>query len=231
MRTLSPVLLWLLVAGPAGARLGETTNQIYARYGNPLGQDSYLGLPAEAFTFKEYNVVVVFKDGKSCLEALKPKQESDRIEPDVAEGLATRVGNCAKWSRQETINPPGVEFKGTNGMVAMLTRGPQPPDSLIICTSEAVERMREATRKESEAKTGAAQPVKPGDPDPSTNALRLQQQQAINGLPAAQCALGKRYLVGDGVPADLQLARYWLEKAAAKGDPEAKAALRKMDGK
>jgi TPR repeat protein len=33
------------------------------------------------------------------------------------------------------------------------------------------------------------------------------------------------------VPADPHLARYWLEKAAAKGDAEAKAALRKLDAK
>lgn len=58
--------------------------------------------------------------------------------------------------------------------------------------------------------------------------LKWHQEQAEKGMPFAQCSLGKRYLAGDGVPKDLTLARQWFEKAAAQGDPEAKAALAKL---
>jgi hypothetical protein len=58
--------------------------------------------------------------------------------------------------------------------------------------------------------------------------VKWQMDQAEKGYPSAQCSLGLRYLKGDGVPKDEKLGREWLEKAAAQGDGEAKAALAKL---
>jgi TPR repeat protein len=214
MKALPAIGLLAFGAATAWARFGEATNEIQARYGAPVGQDSFLGLPAKSYNFSEYNVLVVFKEGKSFIEALKPLQDGRRIEPDEAEALATRIAGCGTWTRRTTVDPPGFEFKGTNGAAAMLRRGSMPPDSLVVYSAEAVEKMRK--------------PVSQGD---TANELRLQRQQAINGISAAQCALGKRYLTGDGLAKDEPLARFWLEKAAAKGSVEAREALKKLDGK
>ena len=55
-----------------------------------------------------------------------------------------------------------------------------------------------------------------------------QLEKASNGFASAQCSIGLRYLNGKGVATDEALARYWLEKAAAQDNMEAKAALSKM---
>jgi TPR repeat protein len=216
MKTWPIILLLALGAANATARLGETTNEIHVRYGEPLGQNSFLGLPAEFYNFRQYRVQVVFKDGRSFIEALKPLQDGDRIELKDAEALAGKIANCDQWSKSETASPAGYELKGANGAVALLRRGLKDPDSLVVCSGEAAGRMRVSSQQEPEA---------------ITNALRLQRQQAINGISSAQCALGKRYLTGDGVPKDAESARYWLQKAAAKGDAEARAALKKLEEK
>ncbi len=214
MKALPAICLLGLGAVTALARLGETTNEVQARYGAPVGQDSFLGLPANSYNFSAFNVLVVFKEGKSFIEALKPLNESDRLETDQAEALASRIAGCGAWTRRETVEPPGFEFKGTNGTAATLRRGPRPPDSLVVYSADAVEKMR-----------------KPAPAGNAAEELRLQRQRAINGELAAQCALGKRYLAGDGLGKDEQMARFWLEKAASKGNAEAREALKKLDGK
>jgi TPR repeat protein len=214
MRAL-PVIGWLVFGTvTALARLGETTNEIQVRYGAPAGQDTFLGLPARSYTFNGFNVLVVFNEGKSFIEALKPLEDGRRLEADEAEVMASRIAGCETWTRKNTPDPPGVEFKGTNGAAAMLRRGPQPPDSLVIYSAEAVEKMRKPASQEDEAAK-----------------LKLQRQEAINGIPASQCALGKRYLAGQGVDKDESLGRFWLEKAAARGNAEAKDVLKKLNAK
>lgn len=216
MKTCSIILLLALWASHAHGRPGEATNEIHARYGEPAGQDVFLGWPAESYNFQEYNVLVVFKDGRNFIEALKPLKISGRIEVNDAETLAGRIANCSQWTRSETAATNSVNFKGTNRTVALLRRGVRPPDSLVVYSREAIGGMRASSRTDAEAQE---------------EALRLQQQQAINGTVSAQCALGKRHLAGNGVPKDERLGRYWIKKAAAKGDADAKAVLKKLDGK
>ncbi len=209
-------LLMALGAAEGQARLGESTNEIHARYGEPVGQSSVLGFPAQSFTFQQYRVQVVFKNGRSLIETLRPLKEPGRIDPDQARELATRIAQCSQWSRSEIVSPPGFELRGSNGAVAFLRRNQREADLLLICSSEAAAQMREGA---------------PKTPEADADALRVQRQQAINGAPAAQYALARRYLAGDGVPKDEQAARFWMAKAAAKGHAEAKAALLKLDGK
>ena len=58
--------------------------------------------------------------------------------------------------------------------------------------------------------------------------IAWQMRQASNGMRSAQCDLGLRYLKGDGVAWDTNLARYWLEKSAAQDCTEAKVALQRL---
>ncbi|MBI3880609.1 MAG: sel1 repeat family protein [Verrucomicrobia bacterium] len=55
--------------------------------------------------------------------------------------------------------------------------------------------------------------------------LALQMRQASNGSATFQFDLGARYLKGDGVEKNEDLAREWLEKSAAQGNNQAKALL------
>jgi TPR repeat protein len=223
--------LFLLMFGifAASARLGETADEIHARYGASLGGDIFLGLPAETFAFQEFTVLVVYKDGRSFLEALKPQANSTRIEAAQAELLASRIANCGTWSKSDTLNPPGIEWRGTNGAVAALNHGPNPPDSLVLYSSEAARMIKKPSATEVAVKAGDPSATNAPSTDQAADALRKQRQQAINGDVAAQYALGERYLAGDGVPMDILLARYWLEKAAAKNSVKAKAALKSLD--
>jgi TPR repeat protein len=52
--------------------------------------------------------------------------------------------------------------------------------------------------------------------------------QATNGSASAQCSLGKRYLIGQGVETNEALAIEWFNKAAAQGDMEASNKLARL---
>jgi TPR repeat protein len=58
--------------------------------------------------------------------------------------------------------------------------------------------------------------------------LAYHHQQATNGLGSFQYELGKRYLNGDGVPQDKDLARHWLRSACTNGLSEATNLLGKV---
>ncbi len=59
----------------------------------------------------------------------------------------------------------------------------------------------------------------------ATAAVRHIAAAAQEGLPAAQTRLGRCYLRGEGVPANLNEARHWLERAAEAGDATAQTEL------
>ena len=61
--------------------------------------------------------------------------------------------------------------------------------------------------------------------DAKERRIRLEMQEAEKGRPSAQFMLGRRYLYGDGIAEDEDLARHWLERAAAQGNPDAQATL------
>lgn len=60
---------------------------------------------------------------------------------------------------------------------------------------------------------------------PSGEAFSLYQRAANAGAAPAQLWLGQAYLVGERVPQDLALGRYWLELAAGRGSHEAEYQL------
>jgi TPR repeat protein len=56
-------------------------------------------------------------------------------------------------------------------------------------------------------------------------AFQLFDKLAQDGNPNAQLQLGEMYGFGEGTPEDEDKAAYWIQKAAAKGQPEAAASL------
>ena len=61
--------------------------------------------------------------------------------------------------------------------------------------------------------------------------IAWQRKQAEKGMRSSQYDLGMRYLTGNGVERDTNSARFWLKMSADQDCVEAKAALKKLDGK
>lgn len=85
-----------------------------------------------------------------------------------------------------------------------------------IAQAEATEIELESARRRAQeaavqARIAAAQ----------SRVIAYQNQQASNGYPSFQYELGKRYLKGDGVPKDWEMARHWLESACTNRLSEA----------
>jgi hypothetical protein len=83
------------------------------------------------------------------------------------------------------------------------TPPPPTPEQLAAAASEAKTKRDELARK----------------------ALVSNQEDAARGDSYGELRMGERYRDGDGVAKDLRLAREWLAKAAAHGDPSAKREL------
>lgn len=65
-------------------------------------------------------------------------------------------------------------------------------------------------------------------PSTATTGIRLMQRIANAGDDKAQLWMGQLFHAGKQVPADLQLAAYWYQKAATQGNETAKARLREF---
>ncbi len=67
---------------------------------------------------------------------------------------------------------------------------------------------------------------------PSTSAsaatIKFLQDKAAEGSPMAQYRLGEKYVKGDGVEANLELAKFWLQAACTNGSIEASNLLSKL---
>lgn len=64
-----------------------------------------------------------------------------------------------------------------------------------------------------------------------TEAAQWYKKSADGGEITAETALGRMYATGQGVPTDRAAALRWYGKAAAHGDPEAKRAVRVLEGR
>jgi len=77
-----------------------------------------------------------------------------------------------------------------------------------------------------------ASPAKRSDAQQEALARRvigMQLARAAEGSPAAQFDLGVRYMNGDGVPKDFELARKWLTESALNGHSPAARKLAELD--
>ncbi len=109
---------------------------------------------------------------------------------------------------------------------------PDTPENQLTLTNrpspEEMQRAKEVMEKQAHLREERKAQQKKLD---DWSLLKWHFTAASNGYAYAQCALGLRYLNGDGLPKNESLARYWLEKAAAQGNGEAKAALEEVPRK
>ena len=92
---------------------------------------------------------------------------------------------------------------------------------------EALTRARiekeEAAVREAKAKAEASSRAQMANRERARVAkiISYQLTQASNGFPSFQLEIGKRYLKGDGVETNIDLARHWLSSAATNGESQA----------
>jgi hypothetical protein len=92
---------------------------------------------------------------------------------------------------------------------------------------EVEEQQRQAAQLQAEYERQKAERLEALKKQQATQSkvLAFRLQSATNGLPTAQYQVGMAYLNGEGVETNKGLAVYWLSKAAAQGNEEAKAKL------
>lgn len=99
MRTMIIILAWALGIVPAWARLGETNVQIRQRYG-PVQSRDELGTNAWQghYLFKEYRVMVRFRDNVSECEVIQPL-ESRKFSDAERDSLLAAIGGNGDWKK------------------------------------------------------------------------------------------------------------------------------------
>lgn len=130
--------------------------------------------------------------------------------------------------------------------------------SLLSSSASAQVTARRVTKKITDANAAANQVNQPAPPAPVpvpvvappkvlTNAvpektpeqkakilqktIEFQKQRAEAGAPTAQYDLGMRYLNGDGIEKNLELAQKWLHSAATNGNTQAVKKLEELNKK
>src|SRR5580765_1098585 len=95
---------WLLVTlvvccapWSAAARLGETPEQLEARYGKPTFPDKFVGLPMRNYKFNDFEVMVAFQNGKSALEVWRPEDPTRDLTERECLTSANAVAGAGQW--------------------------------------------------------------------------------------------------------------------------------------
>jgi hypothetical protein len=108
--------------------------------------------------------------------------------------------------------------------IAMGTKTLHRLDYGLVCDAPTV-----APRVFTPAEIAAAKAAADGKAKQNAaKALAFNQSQADKGDAQGEFRMGERYLIGEGVAKDPQVAREWFAKAAAQGHSDAKAALEKL---
>lgn len=92
------VLLGVLCASSAFARIGETEAQIEKRYGEPqtsLKQSA--GYTSRAYVFQGFDIIVSFENGVSCGESYRHSNGTPLLDPEIRTLLQANSGN-GKWN-------------------------------------------------------------------------------------------------------------------------------------
>ena len=94
----------LLVASNAFARIGETENEIEARYGKPFTADSrdFNGYRLVIFRTSGMQIGVAFRDGKSAAEFYSKQDSSDISANEIQVILAANAAG-GKWTKAPAV--------------------------------------------------------------------------------------------------------------------------------
>jgi uncharacterized DUF497 family protein len=135
------------------ARLGESNAEIFRRYGavqdrTETGTNTWTG----TYMFKEYIVIVYFRDNKSEAEALRPIS-SREFSDEERDAMMKSIGGDGDWilddSTYEFLSKTWINSK--NHSVAYVKDGIMKASTLIVASREYCQRM-EAEKKTKDKK-------------------------------------------------------------------------------
>ena len=115
MKTLRILIAMALLAPIAEARIGETEQQIEARYGKPtmvLSTDQFAA--TKRYSFNGYDVTVSFEKGASACE-LYQKIDGSKIEPVERYDLIAKNFNGLQCDPLRSDNPAKLLFTSPDG--------------------------------------------------------------------------------------------------------------------
>lgn len=226
--------LWASLVSAFG-NLGETLNQINARYGNPLRLTDY-GLADTPVTVYRYQVngqiiqAEIFKD--VCIAETIVAPRGGLSERTCLE-FATRVANETNWTKFPWDDTNGPSWRASNTLAdALWDRGLGLPDlfsvRIAILSQYAQETGKDWKFPWEDPPKSSGQSKAGIKEDVASRLLKWQKDLAEKGDIYGEYQMGLRYRDGNGVPHDLEKAREWLKKAADHGDKDAASALAKL---
>ena len=121
MKTLILIIIAFAFSRSAFARIGETTEQIDQRYGQPLETTRSNG-ESRRYSFRGFNVLVCFERGISQCEVYRKKDNSGMTEAEIQGLLQANAGN-SEWldEPEENINDYVYWSKDKRTRVAIYT--------------------------------------------------------------------------------------------------------------
>lgn len=133
----------------------------------------------------------------------------------VKNGFEVRsAGPDATWGTGDDLN----KFYGLSGL------GPVAAPTQSSGQASAREEVKSAARSTPPTRNPPAQ----SSEETGRKVLNNQKRLAEQGYPSAQYDLGLRYLTGNGVEKNLDLARQWLQKSAQNGNADASRKLSQL---
>jgi hypothetical protein len=202
-------------------RIGGELHDLSALFEAPLYSDGWINCP-KTWNVIYGHVIQILPNGFLVgTEKLKnwareehtiflknPPQHKTAIDGSIVIEFAIRAGR--------------YQYTDTGGAVRTIDAYdfgvPASRDELTAAEKKRAEAEESARLK---AREEARQAAARRKLDTDLRVLAFQKLQATNGVGYAQYELGLRYLNGDGLPKNLELARHWLTRAATNGFPQA----------
>ena len=229
--TLSAVLLGGSVS--AFANLGETLNQITARYGKPVNRlpdymEGGMAVSVYRYEFNGQKILVEFVDGKCTGENIWAPRSSPNFSEKACLEMAMQISGQTNWIKFSFDKNEGY-WSATN-VRATLERFPDfgLPDTLHVFTVDFGQYGQPSKKETNIASADSRKNNANAKADAAARVLKWHQDLANAGDPFGECQMGLRYRDGNGVPRDLAKAREWLAKAAEHGDTDAVSLLARL---
>jgi hypothetical protein len=212
----------------ARANLGETYDQINARYGQPVkllhAPDGDTAKSSYEYQFNDRRIYVNFLGGKSVGESIRAG--AHELSDETALAIATKISGATNWTEMKRT-PDEVIWFGSMTSVS-LQHHPDADFVMVISLQLVGHEMQREENSPTPNAPSTASASTDTKVDPATRILNWQQDIAAKGDVYGELQMGLRYRDGNGVEENLDKAREWLQKAADQGDTDAAAALAKL---
>jgi TPR repeat protein len=210
------ILFILSTLSTSHAKLGETVAEIEARYGKGTEADHPIwGLSGRIYSFKGFEIIVVFDAGKCIIECLSSQKSNQRMDDAEALSLASAIAGDKPWKKQP-YNEMLTDFWRQDGGPAFAMRCTElfKSDQLYVGKISALNRMQRKIEADKQKTASAfsepvAKPTEPPTPDPAAEQAAAQKREALT----AQILAENRKTA-----ADLAIFKFHYERALAGGE-------------